>query len=155
MGRTGTGDACRDLAAREQVKLFETFLHAATFDEMPTAAESFVSPWPDENRDHDLLTLFRGLFNEISLSPYTDLVSKSFSFSLAVYMLDYVSYSSGVDIIGFLLRQNGRHLTAYDLITYHHRGEFSRRSLAQRALGEYLLRLDWPRLFSRHTQRIG
>ena len=65
---------------------------------------------------------FLTLFNEVSLSPYHDLGDR------VVYLLgdlarhEAIAVSDQLDFLARLLKQLGRHLTAYDLITFHHRG---------------------------------
>jgi hypothetical protein len=66
--------------------------------------------------------LFQTLFNEVSLSPYTDFVDKTLAFLEGLEKAGGLSAAQVVDLLGWLLRQVGRHLTAYDLVTFHHRG---------------------------------
>ena len=62
------------------------------------------------------------MFNEVSLSPYHDLGDR------IVCLLDYlgavgtIAVVDQLDFLATLLIQLGRHLTAYDLVTFHHRG---------------------------------
>src|SRR5262249_25688689 len=68
----------------------------------------------------DVLGLLRLVFNEVSLSPWTDFVDKVLDF---VHALETpLGTGAVVDFLGQLLRQAGRHLTAYDLTTFHYRG---------------------------------
>jgi hypothetical protein len=65
------------------------------------------------------------LFNEVSLSPYTDFVGNTrelLRVAAEERWKRYVGLRDAIDWYGWSLRQNGRHLTAYDLITFHHRG---------------------------------
>jgi hypothetical protein len=84
---------------------------------------SFLRRWLQLGGDSvDLLRLLRDLFNEVSLSPYTQFVNSSLTF------VEYLDFKAEVptavcaDFFGYLLRQLGRHLSAYDLVTFHHRG---------------------------------
>jgi hypothetical protein len=111
------------LNPREEAHLLETFLHASPRDEMNDAADAFVRRWTACGRTiADLLALLRTLFNEVSLSPYTDLADKTLNFLRILEARGIFSTEQVIDLLGYLLRQLGRHLTAYDLIVFHHRG---------------------------------
>jgi hypothetical protein len=69
-----------------------------------------------------ITALFRTLFNEVSLSPWTDLVDKTLAFLCALEQEHYLTTADVADFLGHLLRQAARHLTAYDLVTFHHFG---------------------------------
>jgi hypothetical protein len=107
---------------RERVKLFETFLHAVPFEEMRTAADAFGTAEPVAFSGNRVVDLLRTLFNEVSLSPYTDLVDKTLAFVAALEERGSLTTEERMDFLSHLLRQVGRHLTAYDLVTFHHRG---------------------------------
>lgn len=111
------GTRAAGLGRTEQAKLLETLLHAAPAEEIPALAAAL--------RGQDLpplLPLLRTLFNEVSLSPYTDLVDKALSLVDELERQQHATPAESVDFLGGLIRQLGRHLTAYDLITFHHRG---------------------------------
>src|SRR5262249_45958557 len=57
------------------------------------------------------------------------------------------------DCLGFLLRQLGRHLTAYDLVTFHHKGANYPDALMLDALLKSFLRVveRKPELFTRES----
>jgi hypothetical protein len=83
------------------------------------------------------------MFNETSLSPYTDFVGN------AVAILRQLSLSADIpapdcfDFPAHLLRQLGRHLAAYDLVTFHHRGaNYPDAWLLDLVLREYLVLID-------------
>jgi hypothetical protein len=99
------------LSPREQAHLLETYLHAVPLAEIGDAAAWFAARCPEWP------ALLRRLFNEVSLSPYTDLVEKTLAFLRALKETSPV-----VDVLSYLLRHLGRHLTAYDLVLFHHRG---------------------------------
>jgi hypothetical protein len=123
-GHRGLGEQMLDapLAWRERSRLLETFLHAAPAAEM-AAAELWVRRWGELGQTpSDLAALLRTLFNDVSLSPYTDLVDEALAFVQALETSGYFQAADGVDLLGHLLRQVGRHLTGYDLVTFHHRG---------------------------------
>ncbi len=111
------------LNPREEAHLLETFLHAAPTEEMSGAAAVFIRRWLEIGRTSaELPALLRTLFNEVSLSPYTDLVDKTLIFLRALEECQIFTTEKVVDFLSYLLRHIGRHLTAYDLIVFHHRG---------------------------------
>jgi hypothetical protein len=112
-----------DLSWIEKTKLLEIILHAVPASDINTACTLFVSRWQTIGHSVKQITaLLRSLFNEAALSPYTDLVDKTLSFLQELVSGGYLTTEDQVDFLSHLLRQQGRHLTAYDLITFHHRG---------------------------------
>jgi hypothetical protein len=105
-----------DLASVEQAKLLETLLHATPEDELGRMAERFFAPGDSPT------ALLLMLFNEVSLSPYTDLADKTLALLRVLEAQGRLSPAGHVDFLGQLLRQLGRHLSAYDLVTFHQRG---------------------------------
>jgi hypothetical protein len=101
----------------ERVKLLEAFLHTTPLAKIDAAAQQFAGCTSAE-----LTALLRDLFNDASLSPYTGLGEKTVAFLNALEQQGFLSSVAVVDFLGWLLRQLGRHLTAYDLVTFHHRG---------------------------------
>lgn len=111
------------LNPREEVHLLETFLHATPMEEMNEAVDAFVRRWAECGRTAaELSALLRALFNEVSLSPYTDLAGKTLVFLHALEANGLFHTEQVVDFLSYLLRHLGRHLTAFDLIVFHHRG---------------------------------
>ena len=135
----------------EQAHLLETFLHAAPVAEMTDACAAFVRRWSELDwTTADLSALLRTLFNEVSLSPYTDLVEKTLTFLRALEARSLFQTEQVVDFLSYLLRHLGRHLTAYDLVVFHHRGaNYPDALLLDAVLKEYLMLLGRrPELFS-------
>jgi hypothetical protein len=62
------------------------------------------------------------VFIEVALTPYTDFVQKVLAFAEILEKQGRIEPANVADFLSRLLRQLGRHLTAYDLITFHHRG---------------------------------
>jgi hypothetical protein len=58
----------------------------------------------------------------VALSPYTDFVEKTLTFLHLLTDKHHLTTDERVDFLSYLLRHLARHLTAYDLITFHHRG---------------------------------
>jgi hypothetical protein len=100
-----------DLSRRERAKLLEVVLRAARQDEIPAVARCVHKPV-------ELSLLLRTIFNEVSLSPWTGFVDNTLDL---VRALDWSSVEE-VGFLGWLIRKLVRHLTAYDLVVFHHRG---------------------------------
>jgi hypothetical protein len=135
-----------ELAPQERVKLLETVLRGTPAQEIEAIA-AFIQE--RELSSKDLLALLRAVFNEVALSPYTDFVEKVLRFVESLVRKGYFSVEEQVDFLSYLLRQNARHLTAYDLITFHHRGaNYPDALLLDTVLRAYLALVEeWPELF--------
>ncbi len=103
------------LAWIERVKLIEFLLRQLPADDLPALCAAVPADWP-------IARLMRSLFNHVSLSPYTQLVDNALAWLDLLRERGTISPMEQVDFHGWLLRQLCRHLTAYDLITFHHRG---------------------------------
>ncbi len=138
--------AANALNSLERVKLLEAFLHAHPLEEMPAAAVRFAKAPLTPN---DLCGLLRDLFNHASLSPYTGPGEKTVALLDALERHGSLPAGAVVDILGWLLRHLGRHLTAYDLATFHHRGaNYPDALVLDAALIAYLSRVERePSLF--------
>jgi hypothetical protein len=87
----------------EEAHLLETFLHAASDEDMSHAAAAFVRRWSQCGRTiADLESLLRRLFNEVSLSPYTDLVDRTLVFVRALESLALFHTEQVVDFLSYL-----------------------------------------------------
>ncbi|HEY1861262.1 MAG TPA: hypothetical protein VGG61_12955, partial [Gemmataceae bacterium] len=112
-----------ELCWLEKAKLLETVLRATPWDHLAEAVEMWMTRWRNLRlADEEVLVLLRTLFNEVALSPYTDLVDKALAFVDEVEAKQRITPEAATDFLGHLLRQLGRHLTAYDLVVFHHRG---------------------------------
>jgi hypothetical protein len=126
----------------ECTRLLEVLVRATPAEEIPAAAAEFAARWLALGRSEaDLLGLLRTLFNEVSLSPYTDFAERIL---ILLHAWEGPLPSIGVvDFLGHLLRQLGRHLTAYDLVTFHHRGaNYPDALLLEVLLRDYLGRIE-------------
>jgi hypothetical protein len=132
----------------ERSRLLELFLHRVPFEEMHAAAGHFLERFSPLCHDkvtpeNGLVVLLRSLFNEVSLSPYTDLVTRTLHFVHALEDHGVWTKSTAIDFLSCLLRQNVRHLTAYDLVTFHNRGaNYPDALLLDAVLKDYLARCD-------------
>jgi hypothetical protein len=107
----------------ERAKLLEGLLRAVPPPAVEEAARLFVGRWSEQGETPARLgALLRTMFNEVSLSPYTDFAEKTLRFVRALEDQGCFSAEQRIDFLGYLLRQLARHLTAYDLVTFHHRG---------------------------------
>jgi hypothetical protein len=77
---------------------------------------------PDHAAREKLGSQLQTLFNDVSLTPFTDFVPKVLAFVEVLVMQGLLREEQVANFLGWLLRQLGRHLTAYDLVTFHHRG---------------------------------
>jgi hypothetical protein len=66
--------------------------------------------------------LLRQVFNEAALSPYTEFVPKVLEFLFVLERAGWIGVAERLDFLSYLVRMLVRHLTAYDLIAYHHQG---------------------------------
>jgi hypothetical protein len=104
----------------EYAKQLETCLHA---QDVVRVAQPFAARQSAPGcAGADLVRILRTLFNEISLSPWTDIAGRTLAFLTAWESTGVLSTDQVTDFLAHLLRQIGRHLTAYDLVTFHHRG---------------------------------
>jgi hypothetical protein len=139
-----------ELAWLEKAKLLETLLRSTAETDLGEAAELFMSRWANLGHStNEFAALCRTLFNEVALSPYTDFVDKLLAFLRALESRGLLSAEAYTDFLSYLLRHNARHLTAYDLITFHHRGaNYPDALLLDAVLNAYLARIeDQPELF--------
>ncbi len=127
------------LSRLERVKLLEAFLHALPLSDIGAAACRFAS----HSTKKDVIALLRSLFNAASLSPYTGLGEKTVALLGALEQDGFLADADSADFLGWLLRQIGRHLTAYDLVVFHHRGANYPDALVLDALLKaYLIRIE-------------
>ncbi len=133
-----------DLSKLETVKLVEILLRATPAHDLPEAAALFLKHWPAHPSPPATIPgLFRDLFNAVALSPYTDFVDKTLAFLRLLVERGGLTVEEHVDFLGYLLRQIARHLTAYDLATFHHQGaNYPDILLLDAVLNEYLARLE-------------
>jgi hypothetical protein len=105
-----------DLANIERIKRLDLVLRATPADDLDSLARHF------DSRGDEILPLLRGVFNAVSLSPYTDFAPKALAFVRRLARKGVIATEQHIDFLAHLVRQLSRHLTAYDLVTFHHRG---------------------------------
>jgi hypothetical protein len=137
-----------ELAPLEKAKLLETLLRVTPPEGLGALADSFpgVGDAPT--------ALLQTLFNEVSLSPYTDLADRMVALLQALEERGRVTAAEHVDFLSRLLRQLVRHLSAYDLVTFHQRGaNYPDALLLDTLLKAYLgLAEQRPELFAGHAE---
>jgi hypothetical protein len=106
-----------------RTKWLEFLMRCVPADEVAQAAVECGQLWRKLGQDAaKTIGQYRSFFNDMALSPYTDFVEKSLLFLHHLVDQKHLTTENHVDFLGWLLRQLARHLTAYDLITFHHRG---------------------------------
>ncbi|MSU79154.1 MAG: hypothetical protein EXS16_13825 [Gemmataceae bacterium] len=103
------------LAWMDRVKLIEFLLRRLPTNELPALCDAIPADW-------SIPRLLRSLFNHVSLSPYTQLVDNTLTWLDVLRRHETITATEQIDFHCWLLRHLCRHLTAYDLITFHHRG---------------------------------
>src|SRR5262249_39883086 len=99
----------------EKAKLLETLLRTITAGQVQEATELFTRQWQQTGHPRGKISpLCRTLFNEVALSPYTEFVERFLDFWRTLVKREYGSREEHADFLCYLLRQNARHLTAYD-----------------------------------------
>ncbi len=138
-------------------RFIEAWLRAVPMSELPDAAGAMAARWAAVGGTAaTLLATFRRMFNEVSLSPWTDFADKVLRLLALLEQAGTLSAAHVLDFEGHLLRQLGRHLTAYDLITFHYRGaNYPDALLLDAVLADYLARLEQkPELFAGEVGRM-
>ena len=128
-------------------RLLEVWLRAMPAEELPRAAVDLQQRWAALGQGAgELLHVLRVLFDEVSLSPWTDLIDKVLRLLALLEQGGLFSAADVIDFESYLLRLVGRHLTAYDLVTFHHRGaNYPDALLLDAVLTDYLARLELTR----------
>jgi hypothetical protein len=135
---------------QEKTKWFELVLRSIGRAEVPNTAAELIARWRDLGHStDDLQNLLRSVFNDVALSPWTDFAERMLQFVEALQVLGALTISDRIDFLSYVLRNLGRHLTAYDLVTFHHRGANYPDGLLLDAVLRELLRLanENPSLF--------
>jgi hypothetical protein len=128
------------LAWTEKAKLLETLLRSVDPWEVPGPTAAFACRWAELGHTREeLAALLRTVFNDVALSPYTAFVDTALAFAEEAVGGGHLRRDDQVDFLGGLMRQVVRHLTAYDLHTFHHGGaNYPDALLLDAALKEYL-----------------
>jgi hypothetical protein len=104
------------------------------FDLRSRSPEEVAAKWAGSP---ELFPTLRHMFLDVSLSPYTDFVGR------VLALLARLEPAATLDFEAWLLRLVARHLTAYDLVLFHHRGaNYPDALLLDAVLTDYLARLE-------------
>jgi hypothetical protein len=146
-----------ELSRLEHIKLLELIVRATPAEHLAAAAAHWVDRFQCVQMGETITSLLRGLFEEVSLSPYTDFVSKTIAFLGILERQKAWSVEDHVDFLSYILRHVCRHLTAYDLVTFHHCGaNYPDILLLDAVLKEYLEVLERrPELFKAASDTTG
>jgi hypothetical protein len=137
-------------------KLLEIVLRATPHNALADMTDQFAARWQEIGRETaDIVPLLRTVFSDVALSPYTDFVDKALAFVRLLEERGHIAADEHADFLGGLLRQLGRHLSAYDLVVFHHRGaNYPDALLLDAALGALLnLAERCPQLFELRLRR--
>jgi hypothetical protein len=107
-----------DLDEAAAAKLLEILLRSAATNEIHAIASTFAESFGTER----LVPTFRRMFNDVSLSPYTDFVDHALLLLAEWTQGGFLGVAVEIDTLAWLMRQITRHLTAYDLVLFHYRG---------------------------------
>jgi hypothetical protein len=111
------------LTLLQRAKLLETVLRAIPPHEVGDAAQHFHRCWSALGLPSgEVETLFQVLFNHVALSPYTSFMDNLVAFLLYLAKADQPGPAPIINILSYYLRHLSRHLTAFDLVTFHNRG---------------------------------
>lgn len=129
-----------------RAKLLETALRAVSFQDVPQLAERFRQRCREQDvTGREVSGLFHALFNHVALSPYTGFVDNLISLverlGVSTDGSAVLSFTEVIDVFAYMLRQLARHLTAFDLQTFHNRGANYPDALVLDALLKVYLRL--------------
>ncbi|MBI1900641.1 MAG: hypothetical protein HYS13_05965 [Planctomycetia bacterium] len=109
---------CAEVVSGERARaasLLELALRAAPPDRAPLLADRLV----EKARATAIIPLVKTLFHQLALTPYTGLGRRIVAFLDRLSRDNALGVEPVVDLVGYMLRQIGRHLTAFDLWTFH------------------------------------
>jgi hypothetical protein len=107
----------------ERAKVLELSLRTIHADEVRVVAERFLERWHNlGGTKADLTVLWKTLFNHLALTPYTQFVDRLIDLLRELGRPEWLGAEQTVDLLSFMLRSLARHLTAFDLITFHNQG---------------------------------
>jgi hypothetical protein len=135
----------------EKAKAIELLIRSSPPESVPACAEAAAQMRAAQPTGVSvLISVMRLMIDEISLTPYTDFVAKFLLFLDELSKHYLLSTADIVDLESYILRQVVRHLTAYDLVTYHHRGaNYPDALMLDAVLKNYLERMEEsPQLFA-------
>ena len=110
-------------AGAERSRLLELLLRATPADGIGALADALARRWGAlADTPADFLALLRRVFDEVALSPHTGFSERALALLPLLVERGLLGAEAMLDFLSYLLRHLARHLTAYDLITFHHQG---------------------------------
>jgi hypothetical protein len=107
----------------EQAKALETALRASSTDQLPALVATLERHRVRRQSGLDWLTgLFRAVFNNVALSPYTEFADRMVEVLSELASPERLGAAAVGDVLSFMLRHLCRHLTAFDLTLFHNFG---------------------------------
>ncbi len=107
----------------ERAKLLELILRTVPPDELPVLAERFLEQGHSlGGTKPELTATLKMLFNHLALTPYTQFVDRWIDLLRELARPEFLGVEEIVDLLSFQLRSLARHLTAFDLTTFHNQG---------------------------------
>lgn len=114
-------DNCRPRA--ERAKLLEAALRTSAADEIADLTRTLFNCLHDKGINvGELPAIVKSMFNHVAQAPYTSFASHLVSMLAELATPKYLGAEPVIDLLGFMLRHLVRHLTAYDLVTFHNSG---------------------------------
>ncbi|KKK71547.1 hypothetical protein LCGC14_2912820, partial [marine sediment metagenome] len=111
----------RDL--EEQAKALETTLRAANVRSLARLASVLEASFArHQGGALRLVGLFRAVFNGVALSPYTQFADALVGLIVDLADAKWFGPPRALDVLGYMLRNLCRHLTAFDLTLFHNFG---------------------------------
>jgi hypothetical protein len=107
----------------EQARALETALRSVDRQELARVAATLEEGRIRHAKQSDWTwQLFRAVFNGAALSPYTQFTESLVGVLELLATEERLGRAAVVDMIGYMLRHLCRHLTAFDLTTFHNSG---------------------------------
>ncbi len=149
LGYPGQVTAAFTRSLADKARALELALRAVPTEEVSEFARLLVKQW--RRRDptgREWPLLLRTLFNQLALSPYTCFVDNLVA--CIVQLGQELGPDLAIDALSYYLRHLVRHLTAYDLVTFHNLGSNYPDALALEAFLAAYVQLveEQPRKFA-------
>lgn len=104
-------------------RVLETMLRSAEEGQLRALTTLLVDRWKETGgNDADLCEVFRELFGQVALSPYTGFFDRWVDLLVRLADEKFAGAAAIADVMSLMLRQLVRHLTAFDLRTFHNFG---------------------------------
>ncbi|MEK6234353.1 MAG: hypothetical protein N2C14_06555, partial [Planctomycetales bacterium] len=111
--------SARDMPLEHRAKVLEFALRVGTNEEVSGVADNLIGAALSPS---GVPALLRAMFNDSSLSPHTEFLDRLPRLFDELTSREIVSEEAMIDVIGYMLRQLTRHLTGFDLTTFHNLG---------------------------------